>query len=311
MSSSRPKTATGRWNWSRFAGAHGTNSEYTSSEDGDPLPNMKHPLVPAEEEQLPRKPSIVDHTSGDRRPSGEQSCPRKTVTIHDDPTSDEQQPSDPARDGSAQRSLGTRAIASESLEHSLDETNQEPARRDSRFLELTDERQTIPTISLELITDPTKATQEPDRPEVPPMVPVIKIQRPSREPSGDAIEASPNDLCTCPSSDVPDTYVTDINAPASDQVRSDVAQALEIAEEHDTELVAVMPKSTNTGTNLSMKPVRIKKHKMALRKSRNAIARKTFLKAGLGRQLAMPTKDALRRLARGEDVTIADIKVIG
>lgn len=45
---------------------------------------------------------------------------------------------------------------------------------------------------------------------------------------------------------------------------------------------------------------KVKKRSLYLRKARNLAARKTILKATLGRQLAIPTKQSLRQLANGE-----------
>ena len=50
-----------------------------------------------------------------------------------------------------------------------------------------------------------------------------------------------------------------------------------------------------------------RKGKLYLRKFRNAVARKTILKATLGRQLAIPTKQMLRLLADGENLTVPDL----
>lgn len=55
----------------------------------------------------------------------------------------------------------------------------------------------------------------------------------------------------------------------------------------------------------------VKKSKLYLRKLRNAVARKTFLKITLGRQLAIPTKQMLRLLANGENVTVPDLSKPG
>lgn len=55
----------------------------------------------------------------------------------------------------------------------------------------------------------------------------------------------------------------------------------------------------------------VKKRKLYLRKFRNAAARKTILKATLGRQLAIPTKQMLRLLANGENLTIPDLSKPG
>ena len=51
----------------------------------------------------------------------------------------------------------------------------------------------------------------------------------------------------------------------------------------------------------------LKKRKLYLRKVRNAAARKTILQLTLGRQLAIPTKEMLRLLANGENLTVPDL----
>ena len=67
--------------------------------------------------------------------------------------------------------------------------------------------------------------------------------------------------------------------------------------------------------SMSLKPIawqapkdqKVQKRKLYLRKARNAVARKTILKATLGRQLAIPTKQMLRLLANGGNVTIPQL----
>lgn len=51
----------------------------------------------------------------------------------------------------------------------------------------------------------------------------------------------------------------------------------------------------------------LKKRNLYLRKIRNAAARKTILQLTLGRQLAVPTKEMLRLLANGENLTVPDL----
>ena len=66
---------------------------------------------------------------------------------------------------------------------------------------------------------------------------------------------------------------------------------------------------------MSLKPIawqapkdqKVQKRKLYIRKIRNAAARKTILKATLGRQLAVPTKQMLRLLANGENLIIPDV----
>ena len=96
-----------------------------------------------------------------------------------------------------------------------------------------------------------------------------------------------------------------------------------------------MPQETNTQSSqstpdaglmnespmksMSLKPIawqapadqKVRKRKLYLRKIRNAAARKTILKATLGRQLAIPTKQMLRLLANGENLTIPDVSKSG
>ena len=51
----------------------------------------------------------------------------------------------------------------------------------------------------------------------------------------------------------------------------------------------------------------LKRRKLYLRKIRNVAARKTILQLTLGRQLAIPTKEMLRLLANGENLTVPDL----
>ena len=151
-------------------------------------------------------------------------------------------------------------------------------------------------LDLEPATDLSKATNRPGDSDIPPVIPIIKIQRPSREPSE-----------TVPSDSVP----TATNKRGAEETLIELDRAIEGAGTNGTDLAAVIPRPTDTELETTLTPVRIKKRKIALRKARNAAARRQLLKATLGRQLAEPTKEALQRLAKGEDVTVADIKVLG
>ena len=70
---------------------------------------------------------------------------------------------------------------------------------------------------------------------------------------------------------------------------------------------------------MSLKPIawqapgsqKLQRRKLYLRKIRNAAARKMILKATLGRQLAIPTKQMLRLLANGENLTVPDVSKSG
>ena len=71
----------------------------------------------------------------------------------------------------------------------------------------------------------------------------------------------------------------------------------------DPAVKSVIPPGIDTPTGEGVhKLVKVKRRSLYLRKARNLAARKTFLKMSLGRQLAMPTKQALRQLAQGEAV---------
>ena len=156
-------------------------------------------------------------------------------------------------------------------------------------------------IKFDPVTNPVEAVQEPNNSEVPPTIPIIKIQGPSRDQS----ESGTNYQSAQPTID---------SVLAEERKRTTEEEAdrgVEQARSGNIELVAVLPQPTDTGAGTTIVPARLKKRKLALRKTRNALARKTMLKAGLGRQLAIPVKEALQRQANGEDVTMSDIKVIG
>ena len=74
-----------------------------------------------------------------------------------------------------------------------------------------------------------------------------------------------------------------------------------LAAEHETSETPATP----TGTTIHKKTL-VKKRSLFLRKARNLAARKTILKLTLGRQLAVPTKEALRHLANGESVIVIE-----
>ncbi|KAL9127299.1 MAG: hypothetical protein Q9217_003786 [Psora testacea] len=140
----------------------------------------------------------------------------------------------------------------------------------------------------------TEVAKDPTKSEPPPIIPIIKIQRASK--SSDH-------------SEVPYQEVT--ARPTIDSVlRGDRQRISKHPANQGSNFMAVLPQPTDTLPEIAPIPIRVTKRKIALRKTRNAIARKTLLKMGLGRQLAIPTKEALRRQAKGEDVTVADILMV-
>ena len=99
--------------------------------------------------------------------------------------------------------------------------------------------------------------------------------------------------------------------PTIDSILADEPQKTsERAVSQRSNMMPILPQPTDALPNNSVAPVRIRRRKIALCKTRNVIARKTILKMGLGRRLAIPTKEALRRMAKGEDVTVADFSVV-
>ena len=140
-------------------------------------------------------------------------------------------------------------------------------------------------------------TDHAGAPQVGSAIPMIKIQGPSRGAS----EAGPDE----------DNLGSDIAPALPDRRVMSFEEACQEATEQGTDMVAVIPHPTDATQPPACVPVKVKKRKTALRKARNLAARKFILKATLGRQLAVPTKEALRRLAKGEDVAITDITVMG
>ena len=79
----------------------------------------------------------------------------------------------------------------------------------------------------------------------------------------------------------------------------------EIAEE----IARVSPRPTEIQDMNTARTLKPKKSAIALRKTRNACVRRTFLKMVLGRELAGPAKEALRKQARGEPISVGDLSV--
>ncbi|KAL9104481.1 MAG: hypothetical protein Q9163_000574 [Psora crenata] len=150
------------------------------------------------------------------------------------------------------------------------------------------------TAELEHKIEKAERNGEPVKTVRPPVIPIIKIQRASK--SSDHSDYSPREAPMPPTID---SVLAKNQQQVSDQT-----------ENQQVNLLAVIPQPTEALLETAVAPVKIRKRKIVLRKTRNVVARKTLLKMGLGRQLAMPTKEALRRLAKGEDVTVADISVV-
>ena len=144
-------------------------------------------------------------------------------------------------------------------------------------------------------TDLARATKQPNDSAIPTTIPIITLQRPSREPS----ETVPSDKEPTPA-----------NEQDAEEAPIEIPRAAERIRDDSTAPVTIIPRPTNTELETSLIPMRINRRKMALRKVRNVAARRRLLNATLGRQLAQPTKEALQRLAKGEEVTIADIRVL-
>lgn len=81
-----------------------------------------------------------------------------------------------------------------------------------------------------------------------------------------------------------------------------------INQEIASEIAKLSPRPmSDADAQVEPKALRPRKSAIAVRRTRNACVRRTFLKGLLGRELAGPTKTALRKRARGEQVTIEDV----
>ena len=127
---------------------------------------------------------------------------------------------------------------------------------------------------------------------VPP--PKITVQHPS--------EASENHYALTKVTSARSADRSSLERRASHQKLRDTARQ-DIA----NDLAHMSPRPTQLQSNGIAKTLRPKKSTVALRKTRNACVRPTFLKMLLGRELAGPAKQALRKRARGEAVTIEDV----
>lgn len=74
-------------------------------------------------------------------------------------------------------------------------------------------------------------------------------------------------------------------------------------------IAPVSPRPEEWQDQLAAKELKMKKRGLFKAKMRNAFARRTFLEIALGRRLATPTKQALRRLAEGEAVSLENLSV--
>lgn len=149
----------------------------------------------------------------------------------------------------------------------------------------------------EAATTEESGVQDPKWPQEIIAVPLIQIQRPSRDPS----EVGPS-------------YPNDDDLRAHAKVQRSPKDLQAIAEGRttgkDIELVAIMPQPTSTVPRLEKAHENQSKKRRVLQRTRNVFNQMTYLKATLGRRLATPTKEALRHQANGEDVTITEIKVV-
>ena len=78
----------------------------------------------------------------------------------------------------------------------------------------------------------------------------------------------------------------------------------------NVDLVVVIPRPTISSGDEVRASIKSKRRQRLLRKTRNALNRRTYLKATLGRSLATPVKDVLKRRAKGEDATVVEIQVV-
>ena len=156
------------------------------------------------------------------------------------------------------------------------------------------------------VNDPTTqdfaAPRKPNGPQGQPGLPMISIQKPSRETS----EAGPTNECSRNIKAEPKGDSTgaikqnsSISVAETETDKSDALTAIPAQ--------PAQPEPENIESPLAGKP---KPKGLVLPKIRNILVRKTYLKVTLGRRLASPIKEALRYQAQGLDTTIAEIQVV-
>ena len=131
-------------------------------------------------------------------------------------------------------------------------------------------------------------------------VPIISIQRPSRETS----EAGPSE-----DHGVDGRGEAESGQPVKSQGDSS-ALSVKNGGDEGPHLNGVSPRPTQHEPENSEPPHAANPKGTFLPKVRNVVIRKTYLKITLGRRLASPIKEALRQQAKGLDATIAEIQVV-
>ena len=134
----------------------------------------------------------------------------------------------------------------------------------------------------------------------PSTIPRIQVQTPTPAPS----EAEPK--VVHPEGARADPTATQVSIGASNEA----AVGTGSQREPSSELVVVIPRPTQTRMEANESPARLKRRRKLLRRARNVLNRRTYLKVTLGRKLAFPVKDILRRSAMDEDVDIVEIQVV-
>ena len=131
----------------------------------------------------------------------------------------------------------------------------------------------------------------------PSAIPSIKVQKPTPIPS----EIEPK---------VVDSEVASKRAHVSASTQQNTSVNNGSRTSANVELVVVIPRPTISSADETGTAAKAKRRQRFLRKTRNALNRRTYLKATLGRSLASPVKDVLRRRAKGEDATMVEIQVV-
>ena len=149
------------------------------------------------------------------------------------------------------------------------------------------------------MVDPRKSHEPPGVLE-PLSVPRIEVQTPTPAPS----EAEPK--LVHPKGARADPTATQVSNGASNEAVVGTGSR----SEPSSDLVVVIPRPTQTQMEANESPARLKRRRKLLRRARNTLNRRAYLKVTLGRKLAFPVKDILRRSARDEDVDIVEIQVV-
>ena len=225
-----------------------------------------------------------------------------------------------ASSGLAEKTAETSASASDHglIENTVNQDDTEiPVAYESASMYLREQRSVIHRPSAltspwySIVTDVPLKEEEPATPTTTPIPPLMdRVSVPS---TSVPYYATPKIMVHRPSQSSEEHPASRTIDEVLANERQSMPQETNCHTSHTTPDASLMDESPMQ--TMSLKPIawqaprdqKVQKRKLYLRKMRNAAARKTILKATLGRQLAIPTKQMLRLLANGENLTIPDV----